>query len=224
MMPSLYRLLPWLSPPIRPCDWRTPLADMHWLVVDCESSGLNPRRDKLIELAAVPIEGRIIHLGRAMEHVLRQDSTSSIANILIHGISGRRQLDGDAPELVMQTFAAKLDGVVVAGFHAAFDRELCKRALHRYTLKRLTGRWLDLADLAPAICPEHALTCHTLDDWLAALNIRVAHRHTAAGDALATAQLMQTLIARVPPESSAKDLFKLAAAHRELALQRSVLR
>ena len=54
--------------------------------------------------------------------------------------------------------------------------------------------WLDLAYLAGALQPE---TYHkggrSLDDWMATFNIENTSRHNAAGDALATAELLLRL-------------------------------
>lgn len=217
----LHHLLPWLLPAIAEGTTKQSIANCPWLVVDCESSGLDPRRDRLLEMAYVPVNGHRIALGESFEGVLQQAVVSSVGNILIHRISGRRQLNGESPARLMQQFAAALQGRVVVGFHAGFDRELSARALRRFALQRLRGDWLDLADLAPALMPDLAPRCRTLDDWLAALNISVAGRHRAAGDALATAQLLLRLLACCASDATVQTLFDAARAHRQLCLLRN---
>lgn len=220
-MSLLYQLLPWLLPAVQPGDLQQSVEQCRWLIVDCESSGLDPRKDRLLEVGGVAVNGKLISLAESFEGLLRQEVPSSIANILIHGISGKRQLAGASPGDVMQMVAAALQGRIVVGFHAQFDRELCRRALHRFALRHLKGSWLDLADLAPALMPQLAGRCRTLDDWLAALNIGVVSRHTAAADAMAAAQLLQRLLSLVPPQTPVKVLFDAARVRRALALQRS---
>jgi DNA polymerase-3 subunit epsilon len=96
--------------------------------------------------------------------------------------------------------------------------------MQRFALRRIQGSWLDLADLAPALLPDLAPQCQTLDDWLSALHIPNPARHRAAGDAFATAQLLVRLCANMAETKTALDLFKLARAHRQLALLRSTMR
>lgn len=223
-MISLYRLLPWLLPAVQRGSLQQEAANCRWLIVDCESSGLDPRRDRLLEVAGVAVNGRQIALADSFEGLLRQETPSSVANILIHGISGKRQLTGESPSTVMLTVADALHERVAVGFHAEFDRELCQRALQRFALRRLRGSWLDLADLAPALMPQHAARCRTLDDWLTVLNIPVSGRHTAAGDAMAAAQLFLRLLSLLPQKTPVKILFDASRVHRMLALQRSPYR
>jgi DNA polymerase-3 subunit epsilon len=169
---------------------RTPLAAVRWVAVDCESSGLDPRRDRLLALGAVAVRGARIEPAESFRALLRQERPSEAANILVHGIGGEAQLGGLPPAEALAAFHAFLgDGVPVA-FHAAFDAALLRRALGR----GLPRRWLDLAALAPALYPERA-ACRALDDWLAAFGIVPQARHDALGDAFAAAQLLLVLLA-----------------------------
>jgi len=56
-------------------------------------------------------------------------------------------------------------------------------------------RWLDLAQLAPALHPDRARERRSLDDWLKAFEIPSPSRHDALADAYATAQLLLVLLA-----------------------------
>jgi len=61
---------------------------MRWVVLDCESSGLDPERDRLLSLGAVAVrEGRIDHAD-SFSAVLREAEASGPQNILVHGIGG----------------------------------------------------------------------------------------------------------------------------------------
>jgi DNA polymerase III epsilon subunit-like protein len=89
-----YRLLPWLLPKIPVGVRENLISQSRWLVIDCESSGLDPRRDKLLEVACVAVDGTKIKLADSYEGLIHQAEASSVANILIHGISGQRQRSG----------------------------------------------------------------------------------------------------------------------------------
>jgi len=192
---------------------RAPLRALRWVVVDCESSGLDPRRDRLLSIGAVAVrEGRVDHAD-AFGAILRQQEASDVQNILIHGIGGDAQLGGGDPAVVLEDFVRYVgDGTPVA-FHAPFDRALLKRAMPHW--KR---RWLDLAQLAPALLPLRARSCTSLDDWLAAFAIGHPARHDAVADAYATAQLLLVLLAETERQglAVAGDLFAAERGRRWL--------
>ena len=79
-----------------------------WLVVDTETSGLDPGSDRLLAIAAVAVRidwvGRraVITPGDSFEVVIRQDQpTADHANILLHGIGVQRQGEGVAPRAAL---------------------------------------------------------------------------------------------------------------------------
>jgi DNA polymerase-3 subunit epsilon len=85
---------------------REPAASARWVVVDCETSGLDPTRDRLLSLAGVGVKGRCISPGDCFAAVLRQQQPSSRENILVHGIGEQQQALGQAPEAALEAFLA----------------------------------------------------------------------------------------------------------------------
>lgn len=173
---------------------RQPLLALRWVVVDCESSGLDPERDRLLSIGAVGVRGGRIDHADAYGALLRQAQPSAAPNILVHGIGGDAQLGGAEPAVVLAEFARFAGDAPLVAFHAAFDRALLGRAMAAAGLP-WKPRWLDLAQLAPALCPDRARSCNSLDDWLAAFAIEHPQRHDAQADAYATAQLLLVLLA-----------------------------
>jgi DNA polymerase-3 subunit epsilon len=191
-----------------------------WLVLDTESSGLDPARDRLLAVAAVAVRPDGAHLlvqpGDSFEAVLRPDAAPAVdkANILVHGIGVQAQQQGAPAAAALAALESFVAGAPLLGFHVGFDRALLDRAMRAALGRQLAGPWIDLADLAPVLRPD--LRATALDDWLAAFGITVAARHQAAADALATAELLQRLwpLARAQGVHDAAALAKLAAARR----------
>jgi DNA polymerase-3 subunit epsilon len=164
---------------------RTSLEGARWVVIDCETSGLDTARDRLLSVGAVAVRGDRIALGAAYEARVRQAFPSEPGNILIHGIGGDAQLAGrPLGEVIdeLQRFIA--DGIPV-GFHAGFDGAI----LRRHGL-RPRQDWFDLATLAPVLFPECKPRESSLDHWLGQFAIPPHARHDALGDAFSTAQLL----------------------------------
>ena len=82
----------WRELPV--ADLNVPHADIRYVVVDVESSGLNMKRDRLISIGAVALVNGRLDFNDAFQVVLRQDQVSTHANILIHGIGGAAQSGG----------------------------------------------------------------------------------------------------------------------------------
>lgn len=197
-----------------------------WLVLDVESSGLDPQRDALLSIAAVALrqDGPRLHiaLGDSFEVTLRRDvAVADKPNVVVHGIGIGAQRAGTAPEVALQAFAAFADDSPLIGYHSTFDRTLIERAQRSARLPVMRNPWLDLAELAPVLCPAaaHEPPRRALDDWLAHFAIPCVARHQAAADALATGELLLRLWPAALAQGAApgfKPLARLAAARRWL--------
>jgi DNA polymerase-3 subunit epsilon len=198
-------------------DDALPPRALRWVVVDCESSGLDPERDRLLSIGAVAVrEGRVAHAD-AFGAVLRQDQASAVTNILVHGIGAEAQLGGREPAAALDEFARFAAAAPLVAFHAPFDQALLGRAMAASS-RPWKPRWLDLAQLAPALYPQRAKSCTSLDDWLAAFAIGHPARHDAMADAYATAQLLLILLAEAERQgvAAAGGLFAVARERRWL--------
>ncbi len=167
-----------------------------WVVVDIETTGLNPRRDELLAIAAVAMRGTRVSVGDSFEIRVRPKVASGRANILVHGIGAEAQLTAVDPAVACERFANYVGASPLAAFHAPFDREVLLRAMKAHRI-RFPNPWLDIADLAPALMPN--ATAQTLDECLEHFGIAPRRRHDAASDAFATASLFACLLERAPP-------------------------
>jgi len=159
------------------------------VVVDVETTGLSLANDHLIAIGAVAINSGRIAIADSFGVVLRQETESDKANILVHGIGGSAQRAGLPPEEALLAFLEYLDGAPLFAFHVAFDETMLRKACKRFLGIGFRHTWVDLAYLLPELFPDYANKYHALDDWLAHFSIGNDARHNALADALATAQL-----------------------------------
>lgn len=201
-----------------------PVADGgRWVVLDVESSGLDPKRDRLLAIAAIALrreaEGapRVV-LADSFEVVLRQPEVAvDKANILVHGIGVGAQRQGVEPAQALEAFERWAGAAPLFGFHVAFDEALIQRAMRAVLGRSLPNAWIDLADVAQVVRPD--VPGRSLDEWMEALGIRCAVRHQAAADTLATAELLMRLWPQVVAQKQGEDwraLSRLAAQRRWL--------
>lgn len=196
-------------------------AATRWVVLDVESSGLDPRNDRLLAIAAVALRVNapraLIDLGDSFEVVLHQAPRAANpdrANILLHGIGVGAQSAGIARPQALQAFQAYVADAPLIAFHAAFDRAMIERAFQAEALPPPPNPWLDLEPLAAVLQPQ--VKARSLDEWMQALNIRCAVRHQAAADTLATAELLLKLWPRLLTEMPRPEFraVQALAAHR----------
>jgi DNA polymerase-3 subunit epsilon len=165
-----------------------------WVVVDTETSGLDPERDRLLAIGGVAVDDGGILLDDSFEVVLQGEPYGDAANIVVHGIGHGAQAAGISPPGALAAFREWAADAPRVGFHADFDRAVLRVALAGAGQEADDRPWLDLAPLAEALVPEaYRYGGRSLDDWLAAFGIECMIRHNAASDALATAELLLRL-------------------------------
>lgn len=199
-------------------DLAAPSRRGRWLVVDCETSGLDPRRDRLLALGAVRIEGGLIALEQSFAAGLLQQTVSQHANILVHGIGEAAQRSGVQPHRVLADFLGFAGKDVLVGFHAPFDAMILRRAMREHLGLRFSATWLDVEALARCVFPEAPEHGWGLDDWLQHLRIPGHDRHSALADAFTTAQLFLAVLARAEQRGARNTrlLLKLERSARAL--------
>jgi DNA polymerase III subunit epsilon len=178
-----------------------------WIVLDVETTGLDPDCDDLLCVAALAMHrhGNTWQLVPAdsFEALVRPDVIqASPENVLLHGIGWGAQAQGRSPGLALRELQAWVGASPLVAFHADFDRAFLAQAFRREHLPPPPWRWLDLADLLP-LAFEFEPRPRGLDDWMRRLQVHCVRRHQAAADVWATAQLWLMAVSRLETTSMA---------------------
>jgi len=186
-------------------------AGPRWVVVDTETSGPDPVHDRLLSIGAVALHHGRLHTEDSLELTVADTAPLPSDNILIHGLGAEARAAGlPLREALLHWRRFRGDAALI-GFHAGFDRRVLQTAAQRAGLPAEYRRWLDVAALARALHPSAARRCHQLDDWLSHFGLQVLHRHRAAGDALATAELFMHLYADAGRPAQFRSLLRRAS-------------
>jgi len=201
-------------------DLRAPLCQTRFVVVDTETSGLDPSCARMLSIGACAVEHASLCLDQTFERTLRQHSPTADANILVHGLGWERQANGDPAADALAAFLVYAGRPVFVGYHALFDATVVSRTLRTALGVALGADWLDLALLLPALVADHGRPGWELDRWLQAFGLTGFTRHSAVGDAYATAQLMLLVLARAPAHGirDPRGLFSLQRTQLERAV------
>lgn len=166
------------------------------MVVDVETSGLNPLQDKLIAVGALAVRDGAIDLADSFEVVLRQDAPSSRDNVEVHRIGHAEQLAGREPAEALRAFLDFVGDDPLVAYHARFDAVVLRRAVRARLGRPFVPRWFDVADVAPLAWPDRGGPA--LDDWLVAFDVPMSQRHRAIADCLGTAQVFLAVLEAAP--------------------------
>lgn len=179
-----------------------------WLVLDCESTGLNPKKDYLLAISAIGVNvnkhGNLqINYADFFEVFVRPPKNINLLqiskkqlsdirqNVMVHGIGiGSQQQGLSATEALirLQEFIGNHpDGVGLIGFHSGFDESLLTATAKANGLTKLPYPWLDLDPLVAELNQKYRR--YNLDHWLNHYHINCPQRHNATADTLATAEL-----------------------------------
>lgn len=183
-------------PPSLPVLSDLSLRDQRWVVVDLETSGLNLNRDQVLSIGAMVIEDGAIDLGQAFERTLRRTHAPLNPSVLLHGLGPSAIAAGCDPTDALLDFVEFVGDSPLLAFHAPFDQHMLGRALKDSLGYRLQHPFMDVAALAPLLCPHVTERDAGLDHWVRHFNLQVEDRHNASADALATAELALILFSR----------------------------
>lgn len=190
----------------------THVDDVRFVVLDCETTGLDPRKDRLITIGAVVVRGGEILLEDSFETMLKIDYNMS--SVTVHGITRDQARDGQDEAAALRDFVTFLSDGVIVGHHIGHDVTALDTALERNFQVRLENRWIDTMELtlhlekAGAFGGGRRLAGFSLDALCQLFEVTPHDRHTATGDALMTALVFLKLL-RMAKRHDRPDLASL---------------
>jgi DNA polymerase-3 subunit epsilon len=192
-------------------DGATPIDQVRFVVLDSETTGLDPRKDRIITIGAIAMVDHEILIEDSFEALLKVEHNSSA--VTVHGVTRAESRAGlDEPEALDRFLKYLGDGVIV-GHHINHDVETFNAGYERHFGFRMQNPSLDTMDLTlhlerdGAFVGRDQIREFSLDSLCDLFHIVAHDRHTAAGDAFITALVFQRLL-------------RLAAKHGRTTLSR----
>ena len=168
------------------------LESIDYTVFDTETTGLYPAHgDEIIQIGASRIVNGKLLSSDCFDQLVDPKRTISEASILIHGIRPAMVRGKPSIAEVLPAFKAFANDTVLVGHNVAFDMRFLKLK-EAVSGVRFDQPVLDTMLLSSLVHPNEA--SHDLDSIGARFGITVSGRHTAVGDALATAKVFLKLI------------------------------
>lgn len=156
------------------------------VLVDIETTGFDPARDGLIEVAAARMRGpEVVEVFSTLVDPGREIPADIVR---LTGITAGDLRGAPAPDAAVEALAAFVDGCDIVAHNAPFDRSFLE---HIAGKGRFSGEWIDTLQLSLIAFPR--LTSHRLRDLAQAFG-GDAPSHRAADDVRALGTVWRTVL------------------------------
>lgn len=174
-----------------------PLAQLPLVAIDCETTGLDPRRDRIVSVAALPIyEGLRVADTPSLDMIVDPGVPIPAVATAVHGLDAATVADAPSFAEAHASIVEALAGSVVVGHHVGFDLAILAHEARRAGLPWAEPPHLDTAALVAGVA--HVGGELDLADLLRRFGIaNTSGRHTASGDARMAADLFVELARRL---------------------------
>ncbi len=124
----------------------TPSAEQ-WVAIDCEMTGLNPKKHHLLSVAAIHINGNTIDTGNGMHLVCRPPVMPDRDTIVIHGLRTADVEHGMSYDEMLTLLLPFIDNRPIVGFCTQLDMAFLNPLVKRYMGTTLPNKVIDVRQL-----------------------------------------------------------------------------
>ena len=118
-----------------------------WVALDCETTGLDVRRDAIVSIGAVRIVGNRLLTSERLELLVRPDRALDAASVRIHQLRERDLAQGIDPEQAMRCLLEFIGSRPLVGYFLQFDVAMLNREIWRLLGVRLPQRKIEVSSM-----------------------------------------------------------------------------
>ncbi|WP_010196511.1 3'-5' exonuclease [Psychrobacter sp. PAMC 21119] len=167
-----------------------PLAKQ-WVAIDCEMTGLNPKKHHLLSVAAIHINGNTIDTGNGMHIICKPPVMPDRDTIVIHGLRTADVEHGMSYDEMLARLLPFIGNRPIVGFCTSLDTAFLNPLVKRYMGTALPNEVIDLRHLYSRRMGDRTQgvpnQSQQLRNILAHYNIPDLGAHDAYNDAIMTA-------------------------------------
>ncbi len=170
----------------------SPLAALEAVVIDTETTGLDARQARIVQIAVVLLRDGRLEPTPLLDTLVDPGIPIPAVSTAVHGIASADVTGKPRFADIADQIAEACRGRLVVGHSLGYDLTILRREHELAGLAWQAPQALDIRPLARLVAPS--LADHSLDrlcDWL---GVAIDGRHTALGDANATGRVLLGLI------------------------------
>ena len=157
---------------------------------DCETTGLNPKKDKIITLSAIKIRGNQILTSEALTLKIQQQTQINEESIKVHHIRNIDAQDGMTEQQAMSAFLKFIGHRPLVGYYLEFDRAMVNQVIKPWLGITLPNPAIEVSalyyDFKEDLIPQKMIDL-SFQAILKELQLPNLGQHDAFSDALMTA-------------------------------------
>jgi DNA polymerase-3 subunit epsilon len=100
-----------------------------WVTIDCETTGLDTRRDQIVSVAAVRIAGNRLLTSQRLELLVRPERKLKKESVRVHQLREQDVAQGLDPEQAMRRLLAFIGARPLVGYYLEFDVAMLNREI-----------------------------------------------------------------------------------------------
>jgi CBS domain-containing protein len=187
----------------------TPLLALDAVAFDTETTSLDPRVARIVEIGAVRLISGRLSEGDTFRTLVNPQIPIPPISTGVHGIGDEKVRNEPAFASVWPAVSDYIDGRVVIGHSIGYDLAILTKETERAGIIFSRPRTLDVRLLAQIV--EPSLGGYSLDSLAAWLGVKASDRHAALGDALTAARIFVALVPKLR-EGNIRTLAEAEAA------------
>lgn len=203
-----------MKPGLAPSTSATPLRSLTAVVIDTETTSLDVKKGRIIEVGAAALVNGVCDDGSIFSELVNPGEKVPAESTAIHGITTGEVMKADDFATVIRRYQAFAGEHVTLGYSLGYDLGMLKQEHERAGLVWKAPRSLDVRDLVRLLNPT--LPDFSLESIAAWLDLPLGARHRALADARLTAEIYLKLLPRLR-ERSIRTLAEAEDACRKLA-------
>ena len=176
-----------------------------YVCLDCETSGLNPKKDEILSIGAVHIKENKILMRKTFNIFIKPSKNINIESIKIHHI---RPIDLenalDAKEAIYQLLDF-IGSKPIIGYYIKFDVAIISRYTKEYIGVKLPNQTIEVSSMYYKIrkkTTDYEFIDLRFDTILKNLNIPMLGKHDALNDAIMTSMIFLKLKELTPAKTT----------------------
>ncbi|MCB0750278.1 MAG: 3'-5' exonuclease, partial [Ignavibacteriae bacterium] len=119
-----------------------PITESKFVVLDVESNGLDPKKDKILSIGAVRINNNKIDTSNSLEIFLNQSEFNPEA-APIHGILKNGKTEKISEQDAMRKLVEFINSDIIVGHSIVFDIAIINETIKKYVNDKLLNKSLD---------------------------------------------------------------------------------
>ncbi len=182
-----------------------------YVCFDCETTGLDPKKDKIVSLSAIKIKGNQILTSLSLNLLIEQNSLIAPDSIVVHHIRNVDVVERETSSVMLmtekqavETFLRFIQGSTLVGYYLEFDVAMVNQVIKPWLGVRLPNKQIEVSELYYDWVVRLAKRSGqqglqqsnidlTFDKILHKLNLPNIGQHDAFSDALMTALIFVKL-------------------------------